>query len=116
MSQLGPSRAALEDILGHDWRQVVTARRSQIFERVGHRTDVLLFGTGALGKQACADLPEPFRVVAFVDNNPALWGSEVLGLPVLSPDEARSHHGDRALWLITIYTNSRVIEQCRGLS
>ncbi len=57
----------------------------------------------------------PYTAVAFVDNNPALWGTEVEGLDVLSPDEAKDRFGDTALWLITIYTNSRVIKQCREL-
>ena len=90
-------------------------RTAEIKERVGGRTDVVLVGTGYLGRHVLADLRGlPYTVVAFVDNNPALWGSEVQGLEVLSP-EARADFADNALWLITIYTNSRVIEQCREL-
>ena len=83
---------------------------------MGGRTDVLLFGTGYLGRHVLPDLEGlPFRAVAFVDNNPALWGTEVEGLEVLGPDAAAARFGQSALWLITIYTNRPVIEQCRAL-
>jgi FkbM family methyltransferase len=106
----------LEQMLGADWRQAVDSRRSEIVTRIAGRTDVLLFGTGYLGRHVRADLRgQPYRAVAFVDNNRDIWGSEVDGLEVSGPDEAVERYGDRALWLITIYTNSRVIEQCRAL-
>jgi FkbM family methyltransferase len=57
----------------------------------------------------------PFNVLAFVDNNSELWGTTVNGLEVLSPKTAKARFGDDTLWLITIYTNSRVIEQCQSL-
>ena len=110
------SPVALEEMLGADWRQSVERRRSEIAGRVGGRTDVVLFGTGYLGKHVLADLAGmPYTPVAFVDNNRALWGTEIDGIEVLSPDAAVARFGQAALWLITIYTNSRVIEQCRAL-
>jgi FkbM family methyltransferase len=106
----------LDEMLGSDWRSEVDRRTAEIGTRVGARTDVVLFGTGYLGKHVLADLRGlPYNAAAFVDNNPALWGTEVQGVEVLSPDHAKSRFGDTALWLITIYTNSRVIEQCRAL-
>lgn len=106
----------LGQMLGPDWRSAAERRRAEIAERVGGRTDVLLFGTGYLGRHVLPDLESlPYRAVAFVDNNPALWGTEVEGLEVLSPDAAVTRFGQSALWLITIYTNRPVIEQCRTL-
>lgn len=106
----------LEHMLGRDWRQAVETRRAEIIGRIAGRKDVLLFGTGYLGRHVLADMRDlPYRVVGFVDNNRQLWGSEIEGIEVLGPDEAVRRFGDRALWLITIYTNSRVIEQCRAL-
>ena len=106
----------LDEMLGPDWRDEVDRRTAEISQRVGGRSDVVLFGTGYLGKHVLADLRDlPYSPVAFVDNNPDLWGTQVQGIEVLSPDEAKDRFGDAALWLITIYTNSRVIEQCRGL-
>lgn len=106
----------LDPLLGPNWSEEAARRRSEITARVGGRTDLVLFGTGYLGRHVLSDLERmPFTPVAFVDNNPDLWGSEILGLEVLSPEDAKARFGDRALWLITIYTNSRVIEQCRNL-
>jgi FkbM family methyltransferase len=103
-------------MLGRGWRDDVVQRRSEIIERVGGRTDVVLFGSGYLGRHVNRDLGGlPFNVLAFVDNDSALWGSEVDALEVLSPNDARARFGQDVLWLITIYTNSRVIEQVRSL-
>jgi FkbM family methyltransferase len=110
------SSVDLDQLLGPDWPQQVESRRSEIVERVGGRTDVVLFGTGYLGRHVLADLDGlPFKPVAFVDNNPDLWGSEIGGIEVLGPDRAAARFGNDALWLITIYTNAKVIEQCRAL-
>lgn len=106
----------LDEFLGSEWRIAAEARRAEIAERIGGRTDVLLFGTGYLGRHVLPDLEGlPFKAVAFVDNNPALWGTELNGLEILSPDAAVDRFGQSVLWLITIYTNRPVIEQCRAL-
>ena len=103
-------------MLGDGWRDTVDRRRSQISARIGGRTDVVLFGTGYLGRHALQDLAGlPFRVLAYVDNNPALWGTKLDGLEIVSPDDGAARFGSDVLWLITIYTNSRVIEQCESL-
>ena len=76
----------LSAILGSDWRTTAAKRRAEIHGRVAGRTDVLLFGAGALGRQMLADLAGlPFTPVAFVDNDTRWWGSEIDGLPVIGP-------------------------------
>jgi FkbM family methyltransferase len=106
----------LDTILGSDWREAVERRRSEIHRRIAERTDVVLFGAGYLGRHMRGDMDSlPLSARAFVDNNRTLWGSEIDGLAVLSPDEAAARFGQNALWLITVYTNSQVIEQCRAL-
>lgn len=110
------SPSYLEALLGADWRDRAERRRTEIAGRIGGRTDVVLFGTGYLGRHVVDELAAmPYHAVAFVDNNPALWGTQVKGVEVLSPADAVERFGSRALWLITIYTNSKVIEQCRSL-
>jgi FkbM family methyltransferase len=113
---MSSSPVDLETMLGPDWRDAVERRRSEITDRVAGRTDVILFGTGYLGRHVLRDLNGlTYKAAAFVDNNPALWGSEIDGVEVLSPESAVDRFGDTVLWLITIYTNSKVIEQCRAL-
>jgi FkbM family methyltransferase len=110
------SHSGLDTLLGPDWRQVVARRLSEIESRIAGRTDVILFGSGYLGRHMRRDLDAlPFTPRAFVDNNPGIWGTDIEGLEVLSPNDAVARFGHSALWVITIYTNSRVIEQCRAL-
>jgi FkbM family methyltransferase len=106
----------LGSLLGADWRQEVERRRLEITQRIAGRTHVVLFGAGYLGTHVRRDLDGlPFKVEAFVDNDSTLWGSEIEGLEVLSPDAATTRFGQNALWLITVYTNTEVIAQCRVL-
>jgi FkbM family methyltransferase len=106
----------LDGLLGAGWRAAAERRRSQIADRIGDRRDVLLFGAGYLGRHALADMSElRYRPLAFVDNNPAIWGTQIDGLEVIGPDDAVRRYGGQALWLITVYTNSRVMAQCEAL-
>ena len=106
----------LDAMLGDDWRAAVERRRADVSRRIAGRTAVVLFGAGYLGTHARRDLAmTPYEPVAFVDNNPALWGQEIDGLPVLDPDDAARRFGQDKLWLITVYTNSTVMAQCQRL-
>ncbi len=62
------------------------------------------FGAGGLGRKTLAGLREVgVEPLAFADNNPALWGGEVDGLPVLSPRDAAHKYGRQAAFVITIW-------------
>jgi FkbM family methyltransferase len=65
---------------------------------------LVLFGAGQLGRITLAGLrrlgAEP---IAFTDNNPLLWNTKVDGVLVLSPREAAQLHGDRAIFIVTIW-------------
>jgi FkbM family methyltransferase len=113
---LSGSEAELDAMLGAEWRDAVDRRRAEINDRIGGRTNVVLFGSGDLGRYVRRDLANlPYRALAYVDNNPARWETEVDGLEILSPEGALARFGSDVLWLITIYTNSRVIAQCEAL-
>ncbi len=65
---------------------------------------LILFGAGGLGKKTVQGLRRVgIKPLAFADNNRALWGSQIEGLPVLSPQEAAQKFGDRAAFVITIW-------------
>jgi FkbM family methyltransferase len=103
-------------LLAEGWEEAYSQRVSEIRARIGQRDKVLLFGSGYLGTHAHSDLRNSgLEVIAFVDNDPDRWGHEIDGLRVFSPAEAQEKYGDDPLWLITVYTNSDVIRQCRSL-
>jgi FkbM family methyltransferase len=43
------------------------------------------------------------RPIAFCDNNPDLWGQQVDGIPILSPEDAANRFGDTAAFVVTIW-------------
>jgi FkbM family methyltransferase len=77
---------------------------------------LLLFGAGYLGKLTQRRLAEIGRSgVAFVDNNQALWGTQVERIIVLGPEEALQRYGTEAVFLVTVFTSTPVISQLRAL-
>ena len=77
---------------------------------------IVLFGAGELGCETLSRLRKAaVEPVAFADNNPALWGKEVLGIPVLSPEGAVAQFGVEAVFVITIYTSGPPRKQLIGL-
>jgi FkbM family methyltransferase len=81
-------------------------RESTTFDRLAEPfgARLVLFGAGNLGRKALAGLralgTEP---LAFTDNNPALHGRTVEGLPVLPPQEAAHRFGASATFVVTIW-------------
>jgi FkbM family methyltransferase len=65
---------------------------------------IVLFGAGNLGRRTLALLRAHERdVAAFIDNEPALWGSLVDGVPILSPTDAASRFAGNGLAIVTIW-------------
>ena len=50
--------------------------------------DFILFGAGNLGRRTVRTLRQVGKApIAFIDNNPSLWGKELEGVPIMSPTE-----------------------------
>lgn len=65
---------------------------------------LVLFGAGTLGRKIHAALKgSRFSVLAFADNDPTKWGTQLNGLPVLSPAEAAERFGERACFVVSIW-------------
>ena len=66
--------------------------------------DLLLFGAGGLGRRTLKGLrglgKEPR---AFIDNDQALWGTVVEGVPVLSPHDAAARYARDGVVCVTIW-------------
>ncbi len=71
-----------------------------------NKRQVVLFGAGTLGRSALPLLSEiGAHTLAFTDNNPAVWGTRVENIPVLSPQQAAALYGGSALFLVTIWND-----------
>src|ERR1035438_578814 len=92
----------------------VRARERNTFDEIagpfGER--LVLFGAGPLGKGVLPELRQGgIEPLSFADNNQKLWGREVSGLLVLSPDEAVRTYGETACFVVTIYQGSSARHQ-----
>ena len=77
---------------------------------------IVLFGSGPLGCRTRAALARVHRPpAAFADNNPAIWGVTIDGIPVLSPQDAITAYGNTALFVVTIYNGAAARAQLWAL-
>jgi FkbM family methyltransferase len=99
--------AALEELLSESMESVIERERTT-FDKLAapHGERMILFGTGGLGRRTLKGLRQLGREpLAFCDNNPALRGKEVEGVPVLSPENAVAQYADRATFVVTIWSD-----------
>jgi FkbM family methyltransferase len=76
----------------------------------------VVFGTGQLGRFVLPGLRDAgIEPVAYCDNNPAVWGTSVDGVPVLSPAEAVAGYRDGAFFLTAIYNASKARLQLESM-
>lgn len=93
----------LEQLLSED-RESVLRREASTLEALmgGLENPFVLFGAGHLGRKVLKKLDAlGKRPLAFIDNNPALWGTEVQGIPVMAPAEVARMHDASSLGVIT---------------
>lgn len=96
-------RSELERLL-EETPAEASARQARAFDELaGDRPgSLILFGAGGLGRSTLAGLRSiGVEPLAFADNDRALWGAEVDGMPVLSPSEAMDRHGRDAVFVVT---------------
>lgn len=68
---------------------------------------LIRFGTGKLGRSTLKGLREVgIEPLAFCDNNAVIWGSDIEGLKVLSPEQAVSDFGSKAAFVVTIWNDT----------
>src|SRR5205823_3318531 len=78
--------------------------------------DAVIFGSGSLGRiildgARASNLP----VLAFADNNRALWGLQIDGIPVVSPADAVARFNDRAYFIVGVYNSAKPARQLKEL-
>jgi FkbM family methyltransferase len=84
-----------------------TVRERGAFDRIAQpfADRIVLFGAGGMGRRMLAGLRRVGIVpLAFADNNRGAHGTEIEGIPVLSPSEAAERYGRNATFVITIWS------------
>jgi len=109
-------RSRLDELLSANPDQLATAVQERTRRTLDkHQHSLVLFGSGHLGGIALKNLQAIGRPpVAFADNNPALAGKELGGVPIMSPKDAFAKF-PTSLFVITVYTNVPVAEQLRAM-
>ena len=101
----------LDQLLGQEPDRLVADVQKRIRAKLEQHSGLLLFGTGELGRITLDNLREVHQQpLAFADNNPALAGTKLSGVPILLPTDAATQF-PAALFVITVYTNAPVRRQ-----
>jgi FkbM family methyltransferase len=97
--------ARLDALLSEPIASIVERERTAFDNAAGALTDhVVLWGAGRLGRQTLAGLRSlGIEPRAFCDSSQALWGTEVQGVPVMSPRDAATRYGVDATFVVTIW-------------
>ncbi len=72
---------------------------------------VILFGTGAYGRQEFYNLKAEHEIVYFVDNNPSLWGTTLFDIPIISAEQLFQYRQDDTDIVITTAGYHEVAKQ-----
>lgn len=97
-------RHEIEVLLAESIQSASARGRSTFREISSGRTKLILLGAGRLGRTVAAKLrTSGFTILAFADNNRALWHTRIDGLDVLSPAEAAARHGADAVMIVTVW-------------
>ncbi len=93
-------------------------RESTAFDQISypHQNSLVLFGCGQLGRFVLRGLRDAgIEPLAFADNNPRLWGTELDGLTVISPVDAMARYNQSACFIVTVYHGSAVTAQLQTM-
>lgn len=113
--------ARLDRLLSESLDSVRKRQQNTLFEILGDFDQPFaLFGAGHLGRKAATVLQEMgLKPLAFIDNNPALWGTQVKGIPVMSPARlAEQQAGNLPALITTIWcgeASDRMIDRLAPL-
>jgi len=83
-------------------------RETSALDRIlrAHQNRVVIFGCGTLGKRGIELLREiGVNPLALCDSNPSRWGTNLSGLPILSPSDAAAQFGANAVFFVTIWND-----------
>ncbi|HKN16424.1 MAG TPA: FkbM family methyltransferase [Candidatus Sulfotelmatobacter sp.] len=96
----------------------VRDREKSVFDTLlaGCGNRLVFFGAGNLGRKALQCVRSiGVEPLAFADNSQSKWGSNVDGVPVLSPKDAAARYGASALFLVTIWSLGHSYPESRAM-
>jgi FkbM family methyltransferase len=95
----------LDDLLSESIASARTREQRLRAElEAGRSKPIVLFGAGGLGRRTLALLRAAGRDVAgFIDNDSGRWGTDVDGVPVVSPADAAARFAADGLVVVTIW-------------
>lgn len=100
---VGPLREVLTESVAQVREREASALRSLL---EAHHGRCVLFGAGTLGRRAIELLRETgVEPLGVCDSNPQRWGETLLGLTVLSPQQAAAAFGADAVFFVTIWND-----------
>lgn len=96
-------KAELDALLSRNAEDVREDER-RAFDRLAGGRPIVLMGAGGLGRRTLNGLRRHGVVpVAFADNSPSRHGTNIDGVPVLSPRDAANQYGRTAIFVVTIW-------------
>jgi FkbM family methyltransferase len=95
----------LEDLLDLPVEEVKVEERERYSRYSNNQLkSIVLFGAGNLSRALIAGLRERGVVpLAVSDNNVSVWGKEIEGIRIISPNEAAETLGDKAIFVVAIW-------------
>lgn len=105
MKQTVHLRSKLHHLLNECPKKLKMREMQQFSKFLGaHDSKVVLVGSGNLGQSCLPVLTKnKLEVVAFADDNPKLWQQDILGLKVISLNDAGVRFGESAIFVVAIY-------------
>jgi FkbM family methyltransferase len=103
LDKVGPLKAVLTESV----ESVMEREKSALDGLLSPKQNrCVIYGAGTLGRKAVTLLREVGATpLAFVDSNSQRWGSEISGLPILSPADAATQFGSNAVFFVTIWND-----------
>ena len=109
---------SLDDLLNCDFdemRMLLDSRFPAFENALAGKQPVILYPSARLARKAAQELQVlGVKVLGFGDGNPALWGTEIDGLRVMSADEIAKNHGDAAVFVSSVIYDSSIIEKLKA--
>lgn len=75
------------------------------------KTSVVIYGAAETGRMYKANLvKEGITILAFADSNPDLWGMDIDGIKIISPEELKKNYPDTPILVASAFYDTEIYE------